>query len=142
MSVTAVNVNNHRVELSTMKLALIASLLFALQVYGQNSIGNCAEDSSVAYPLRGWVGYTNTGTSIDGMTIEAFAQLGKPPVGTTLTDSAGGFSFPKLRPGKYFLKGTKQLNDKYVVRADDTITVTKKSKGIACLVAEAEAPSD
>lgn len=124
-----------------MKLALIASLLFAVHVYGQNSIGNCSEDSSVAYPLRGWVGYTNTGTLIDRMTIEVFTQRGEPPVETTVTDSAGGFSFPKLRPGKYFLKGTKQLNDKYVIRADDTITVTKNSKGIACLVAEAELQS-
>jgi len=92
----------------------------------------------VEYPLRGWVGYTNTGEPIDGMTIEVFTQLGEPPLETTVTDSAGGFSSPKLRPGKYFLKGTRKLNDKYVIRADDTITVTTQSKGIACLVAEAE----
>ncbi len=121
-----------------MKFALLPILLFAVHVYGQNSVGSCSENSSVAYPLRGWVGYTNTGTLIDGMTIEVFVELGKPPVGTTVTDSAGAFSFPKLRPGKYFLKGTKLLDDKYVIRTDDTITVSKQSKGIACLVAEAE----
>ena len=121
-----------------MKCALIPILLFAMHVYGQNSVGSCSEDSSVAYPLRGWVGYTNTGTLIDGMTIEIFTKLGEPPIDTTVTDSAGGFSFPKLRPGKYFIKGTKQLNDKYVIHADDTITVSRQSKGIACLVAEAE----
>ena len=121
-----------------MKFALIPILLFAVHVYGQNSIGSCSEDASVAYPLRGWVGYTNTGTLIDGMTIEVFTKVGEPPIQTTVTDSAGGFSFPKLRPGKYYLKGTKQLDDNYVIRADETITVSRQSKGIVCLVAEAE----
>ncbi len=125
-----------RDKVSAMKLALIASLLFAVQLCGQTA--KCSEDSLVAYPLHGWVGMTNTGTPVDDMTIEVFTQPGKPPVATTVTNSEGRFSFPTLRPGKYFLKGTRQLNEKYVIRADETLTVTRKSKGIACLVADAE----
>lgn len=112
MDRSPVRANNHRVKLGAMRLALIASLLFAVHVYGQSSIRNCSEGSSVAYPLRGWVGYTNAGEPISGMSIEVFTKLEEPPVETTVIDSAGEFSFPKLRPGKYFLKGTRKLNDK------------------------------
>ena len=114
--------------------------MLAVPVYAQSEHGKCSEDGAVAHPLRGWVGYTNTGKSISGMTIECFTNPEKPPVASVKTDAAGRFSFPKLSPGKYYLKGSKQLPEGWVIRSDGIVSVSKGSHGIACLVAEGEAP--
>jgi hypothetical protein len=33
-----------------------------------------AGDVPVGYPLRGWIGYTNTGTPVSGMTVECYRK--------------------------------------------------------------------
>ena len=46
----------------------------------------CAEDGEPAgYPLKGWVGYTNTGESVSDMTVQALIGPGQPPVATAKT---------------------------------------------------------
>jgi len=100
--------------------------------------GVCAEnDDPVGYPLKGWVGYTNTGESVVNMTVKAFTSLEKPAVAITKTDAAGRFSFPTLRPGRFHLRASKKLVGA-TVRADDVVTVRKGKNRIVCLVAEAE----
>lgn len=99
----------------------------------------CAEnDESVGYPLKGWVGYTNTGESVSDMTVQALISPDKPPAATAKTDAAGRFAFPSLRPGRYYLRAAKTV-DGAKISADDVVTVSKGKGGIACLVAEAEA---
>lgn len=123
-----------------MKLIGVLCLLFlSAACLGQSDHQQCAENrDSVMSPLRGWVGMTNTGQPVAGMTIECFASRNKPPIATVKTDAAGRFAFPTVGPGKYYLKGTKRLNAKWVVVTDKFVTVSKGAKGIACLVAEGE----
>ena len=96
----------------------------------------------MGYPLKGWVGYTNTGESVSDMTVQALTSPGKSPVATTKTDRAGRFSFPTLGPGRFYLRAIKKLDGAMVI-ADDVVTVSKgKKSGIACLVAEANATEE
>ena len=100
--------------------------------------GKCTEDNeSVSSPLKGWVGYTNTGKSVSDMIVQALSSPDKRLVATTKTDAAGRFSFPTISIGRYYLKATKELPGA-TVRADAVVTVKKGKNRIACLVAEAE----
>jgi hypothetical protein len=104
--------------------------------------GKCAEDDEpVGYPLKGWVGYTNTGESVSDMTVQARISPDKPPVATAKTDKAGRFSFPTLGPGRFYLRATKRLVGA-TVSADAVVTVSKGKNRIACLVAEGEATGE
>ena len=104
--------------------------------------GKCAEnDEPAGYPLKGWVGYTNTGKSVPNMTVQALVSPDKPPVATAKTDEAGRFSFPTLGPGRYYLRATKKLVGA-IVSADDVVTVSKGNSHIVCLVAEGEATDE
>ena len=104
--------------------------------------GQCREnDDPVGLPFRGWVGYTNTGDSISGMTVRVFTSLDKPPVATTITDDAGRFSFPTLGPGKFYLRATLKVVGA-TITADDRVTVIKGKHRIACLVADGEATDE
>ena len=68
-------------------------------------------------------------------------------VGSIPGPSKLGSAFPKLKPGKYFLKGTRRETGTDGVKfrvSTDTVLVSvssKKSDAIACFVAEAEADS-
>src|SRR5579864_3974028 len=99
--------------------------------------GKCAEDGEpVGYPLKGWVGYTNTGASVSDMTVQASTSPDKPPAATVKTDTVGRFSFPTLSPGRYYLRAAKMVGGAKII-AEDIVTVSKGKSGIACLVAEA-----
>jgi len=101
--------------------------------------GACAQDGeAVGYPLKGWVGYTNTGESVPEMTVQALVSPDKPPVAMTKTDTIGRFSFPTLSPGRYYLRADKVIGGAKII-ADDVVTVNRGKIVIACLVAEAEA---
>ena len=101
--------------------------------------GACAEDGeAVGYPLKGWVGYTNTGESVPEMTVQALVSPDKPPVAMTKTDTVGRFSLPTLSPGRYYLRAAKIIGGAKIT-ADDVVTVSRGKIVIACLVAEAEA---
>ena len=101
--------------------------------------GTCAEDGeAVGYPLKGWVGYTNTGESVPEMTVQALVSPDKPPVAMTKTDTVGRFSFPTLSPGRYYLRAAKMIGGAKII-ADDVVTVSRGKSVTACLVAEAEA---
>jgi hypothetical protein len=103
--------------------------------------GRCAEDREpVGYPLKGWVGYTDTGKSVSDMTVQALTSLDKPPAATVKTDTAGRFSFLTLSPGRYYLRAAKMIGGAKII-ADDIVTVSKGKSGIACLVAEATGQS-
>ncbi|HYG97790.1 MAG TPA: hypothetical protein VD837_01575 [Terriglobales bacterium] len=61
----------------------IGALLLVATVYAQNEHGTCSEDGFVSLPLRGWVGYTNTGESQSDMTVECFTNPDEPPIAST-----------------------------------------------------------
>lgn len=108
------------------------------EVSTQTRHGTCAEnDESVGYPLKGWVGITNTGEPVSDMTVQVLISPDKPPVAIAKTDAAGRFSFPRLGPGRFYLRATKKLVG-VTISADDVVTVSKGTKRIACLVAEGE----
>jgi hypothetical protein len=104
--------------------------------------GKCAEDDEpVGYPLKGWVGYTNTGVFVSDMMVQALISPDKPPVATAKTDAAGRFSFPTIGTGRYYLRATKKLVGG-TVSADAVVTVSRGKNRIACLVAEGEATEE
>jgi len=127
----------------------------------QGPVGRCSENNNfrnvdgryvvdqgtVSSPLRGWVGYTNTGTPVSEMTIECFSSDGKRRIASAMTDSSGYFSFRKLKPGTYSLKGTKRETgadgSSFQVLTDEIMVSvsTKKSDVVICFVAEAESTS-
>ena len=103
----------------------------------------CAEnDEPVSSPLIGWAGYTNSGKSVAGMTIQVFTAPGTPVIASATTDSDGRFSLPQIVNGKYYLKGLKKLEGRLVVTADAVVTVKRRGRGVACLVADAEELAD
>jgi hypothetical protein len=142
-------------------IILFAALPLVAQKRVHGPVGRCSEgntfrsvngkyvvdEGTIGYPLRGWVGYTNTGDPISGMTMECSRTDSKDSIATATTDSSGNFSFPKLKPGKYFLKGTRRekgTDGRSVRVSTDTVMVSvsdKKSDVVACFVAEAEADS-
>jgi len=100
--------------------------------------GECAEnDQNVGYPLKGWVGYTNTDESVPDMKVDLLASSDGPPIATTTTDAVGRFSFPTATEGRFFLKATKKLVGE-IVSADSVVVVRKGETHIVCLVAEGE----
>jgi hypothetical protein len=125
-----------------MKLVFIfAVLLLPVSLAAQSSHGTCAEDNeAVGSPLRGWIGYTNTGESVSEITVECFGRPNDPPIASTRTDNDGKFSFPQVGPGKYYLKATKRLEDGMVVAADGFVTVAKGRYPIACMAADSVGP--
>ena len=134
-------------RLRAMKRGICAVILALLGVglLAQNTTaahtehGKCAEDNEpVGYPLKGWVGYTNTGEPVSDMTVLVLTSPDKPPVATAKTDAAGRFSFPTIGTGRYYLRATKKLVGA-TVSADAVVTVSRGKNRIACLVAEGEA---
>lgn len=124
-------------------VALLVTPAFAQHAKSACSEGNgwrsingiqIEDAGTVGYPLRGWVGYTNTGDPVAGMTIECFSSDGKLRIASATTDAAGDFSVPSLKQGYYLLKATKKgaSADPIFVR------VSKQSNATACFVAEAE----
>lgn len=100
--------------------------------YTQRAInGEMVEDlGTIGLPLRGWVGSATTGNPVAGMTIDSFSEDGKKRLASTTTDGAGAFSFPDLKPGTYYLKGSAKgfIPLRILVRVSDTATT------IACIV--------
>lgn len=137
-------------RLRAMKRAICAVIvaLLGIGLRAQNTTeahaphGTCAEDNeSVGYPLKGWIGYTNTGESVSEMMVQAITSLDKPPVATAKTDAAGRFSFPTISTGRYYLRARKKLVGE-TVSADTVVTVSRGNNRIACLVAETEATGE
>ncbi len=120
---------------------LAVVLAFSISVQAQVHHGRCSETGNVGHPLRGWVGYTNTGQDVAEMTVQVFQDKDHPPIATTTTDRYGRFSFPNVRPGRYLLRAEAQEGG-VIVDASDAVTVNKGGHGIACLVAEASSGSD
>lgn len=86
----------------------------------------------VAYSLKGFIGYTNTGTPVSETMVECFAPSGKK-LATTKTDAEGIFSFPGLQEGRYELKARKP--GMYTLTT--TVNSTRRSSNFLSLVAEA-----
>ncbi len=135
-----------------MRLALIlALLLLVTSTYARNGDNNCSEGNgfrkingdsvedygTVASPLRGWVGYTNTGDPIPNMIIECFSDDGRVRLASAKTNASGRFVFPTVKPGQYYLVGRAQN----VSTVRIAVRVSKTSNAIACVVAEADANS-
>jgi hypothetical protein len=113
----------------------IAKKLLATDPRAQAAHDECAEDDEpVAYPLKGWIGFTNTGESVSEMTVQAFSRQ-QQVLATVKTDTMGRFSFPTLGTGTYYLKGAKKGVGAPVI-ADGFVTVRKGHSRIACLAAE------
>jgi hypothetical protein len=96
----------------------------------------CAE-APLGEPIRiprlvGWVGLTNTGTAVTGMTLVLSSPDGKRQVRAT-TNERGQFSFPGVKPGRYRLAGAKEH---YLALREDVI-VDEHARGQLCLMAEA-----
>ena len=100
--------------------------------YSQRTInGEMVEDlGTIGLPLRGWVGNINTGHPVAGMTIGSFTEDGKKQLASTVTDDAGAFSFPDLKPGTYYLKG----NAKGLIPLRILVRVSESANTIACIV--------
>lgn len=96
--------------------------------------GEPVGDGDVGFPLRGFVGYTNTGEPVKDMLIECYASGWSKPVASTTSDASGLFSLPGLPEGTYNLKASKPgwATIKVVVN------VTRKSKNFLDLVEELE----
>ena len=73
------------------------------------------------------------------MTVQVLAKLDQPPLAAAKTDTKGGFSFPALAPGKFYIKATKNLVGE-IVSADSIVTVRRGNTRILCLVAEGVHP--
>lgn len=129
-----------------MKKVLVFSLFLLLAVSAQaqetqvcaeaqhrdmngNSVG---ELLVTAYPLHGWIGITNVGTPVNGVSVEVYSADGKIRLARVITDKQGAFSFPKLGEGLYQLK----VRGKHISAEEPTVRVSRSSKSIACLVAE------
>jgi hypothetical protein len=99
--------------------------------FSQRTIdGELVEDYGfIGVPLRGWVGYA-TGSFVAGMTIDAYAEDGKKRLASTTTDASGAFSFPQLKPGTYYLKGS----GKGLFPLRFLVHVSEGASAIACIV--------
>ena len=95
--------------------------------------GEPVGEGNIGYPMKGFIGYTNTGTPVSGMTIECFTPSGKK-VGATKTDAAGMFSFAEMPEGRYKLQAKKP--GLYTLTA--TVNTTRTSSNFLSLVAEAK----
>jgi len=91
------------------------------------------EQGDVGYPLKGWIGFTNTGHPVRKMRVECFTDGWKRLVGATTTDSSGHFSFLDLPEGHYQLKASKRG----VFTIKSVVSSSKKSSNVLSLVAEA-----
>ena len=94
--------------------------------------GEPVGEGDVGYPLKGFIGYTNTGDPIEGMTVECYTDGWKKRLGTTTTDATGHFSFPELPEGTYQLKASKPRF--FTVKT--TVNITKESNNFLDLVEE------
>ncbi len=93
--------------------------------------GEMVEDlGTIGLPLRGWVGDAGSGRPVVGMTINAFGEEGKKQLASTVTDEAGAFSFPDLKPGTYYLKGSA----KGFIPLRILVRVSENANTIACIV--------
>jgi hypothetical protein len=94
-------------------MLMLMMFLLAAFLYAQEKGQQCAQGGAdrkwhgelfgdigtVAHPLHGWVGYTDTGDPVSGVTINCFTSDSKSPIASTITDGLGKFSFPSLKPG-------------------------------------------
>jgi hypothetical protein len=131
-----------------MRLKSLMVLVLVSPVYSQNSMRKCSDAQSphtinghlvedegkTGYPLTGWVGYTNTGDPIKGVVIECFRGGWSQKVASTRTDASGKFTFPKLKEGTYYLKGTKDG----LSTIQSIVHVTREVDAVACLTGEAD----
>lgn len=126
---------------TTSILVLFLTLAFFFGLNGQDNNASLPQSESeveavgegtIGYPLKGFIGYTNTGTPIRGMKVECFVDGWKKRVASTKTDSNGNFSFPQLPEGKYHLKAS--LRGYFSIKT--IVTTTKGSKNVLSLITE------
>jgi hypothetical protein len=100
--------------------------------YSQHTMnGEMVEDlGTIGLPLRGWIGDSSSGRPVVGMTINAFGEEGKKQLASTVTDGAGAFSFPDLKQGTYYLKGSA----KGFIALRILVRVSESANTIACIV--------
>jgi hypothetical protein len=100
--------------------------------YSRRTInGEVVEDLGIiGLPLRGWVGNLSTGRPAAGMTIDSYSEDGKKRLATTTTDDSGAFSFPDLKPGTYYLKGSA----KGLVPLRILVQLSDRTTTIACIL--------
>jgi len=91
------------------------------------------DQGDVGYPLKGWIGLTNTGKPVKSMLVECFIHGWKTRVATTTTDASGNFSFPDLPEGQYYLKASKR--GLFTIKS--VVSASRKSTSVLSLVAEA-----
>lgn len=91
-------------------------------------------EGDVSFPLKGFVGYTNTGTPVKNMKVECFVGESKVPIAVTSTDVSGNFSFPELKEGQYRLKASK----KGCFPIETVVRTRRTSNNSLSLVTEAE----
>jgi hypothetical protein len=89
-------------------------------------------EGDVGYPLKGFIGYTNTGNPIAGMTVECYKGGWKRRVGSTTTDATGHFCFPELPEGTYQIKASQP----HFFTVKTAVNITRKSKNFLDLVEE------
>jgi len=90
----------------------------------------------VGFPLRGFIGFTNTGTPVKGMLVECFVEGAKKPVKTTSTDASGHFSFPDLPEGKYYLRASQRG----IATINTVVSTGRRFNNVLSLVTEACSP--
>ncbi len=107
----------------------------------QTTVNNMQETEvvdrgEVGFPLRGFIGFTNTGTPVKGMLVECFVEGAKKPVKTTSTDASGHFSFPDLLEGKYYLRASQRG----IATINTVVSTGRRFNNVLSLVTEACSP--
>jgi hypothetical protein len=87
---------------------------------------------TIRYPLKGHIALTNVGKPVSGMQVECYVNGWKKRIAVTKTNSTGGFSFPDLPEGKYYLKAS----GLHVFTVRTIVTTTKKSTNVLSLITE------
>lgn len=87
---------------------------------------------NVRYPLAGRIALTNVGKPVRGMKVECFVNGWRRRVAVTETNSRGGFSFPELPEGTYYLR----LRGTNVSSVRTIVTTKRKFTGELSLTTE------
>jgi hypothetical protein len=91
------------------------------------------EKGEIGYPLKGWIGFTNTGKPVEGMLVECLTDGWEKRIATTKTEASGNFSFPDLPEGQYYLKAS----GRNLFTINSVVSTSKKSNKVLRLIAEA-----
>jgi hypothetical protein len=87
---------------------------------------------TIRYPLKGRIVFTNVGKPVSKMQVECYVNGWKKRMAVTKTNSTGGFSFPDLPEGKYYVKAS----GLHVFTVRTIVTTTRKSTNVLSLITE------